>query len=521
MRPICVICTDIFVINSHISACNCGHLFHEECLSKWIKSTNSNHQTCPQCRAKISNSTIIKRLYLTEADLSSSQLSATSFSLGNILSEAEQSSNPNIAKECEKLLVLCEDLKHNLKEKTELLSSKSKLIEQKDASIKNLEEGLMNSKKKYNENLVLVDYLKKELESYSKMKELQEQRDKRLAQLELKLHEYKSIDLIYKEHENEFENEMKKYLAHSNPSHQATIVRQLVSTNVLLKKNLDKQTEEKKIFRMKLASMEKSQSDKEKFMLKKQQVEKELQAKVAKLEADLLAKTKELNQLKSSNQSPTPNQIAQANIEDKMSKNSTPNLSTNDSDLDYLKDLSKIENSYLKKKDESGEVTSIENDPDIINDSITSAQVVENVNLINLNKRKNPFRKSDSFPRSNQIESNNSSQSEDDNDEKQKSPPSKMNNFNFSRLLTKDSPDIGMVRPIKMINKMKSTTSILSRNENKLNETTAMRPLPVSSSNLFYDGLGGRKKVFAASSNTLSKNKTSTSSNKLTRFKVT
>ena len=62
MRPICVICTDIFVINSQISACNCGHIFHEECLFRWIKiNKKASQQTCPQCRAKINESTIINQ----------------------------------------------------------------------------------------------------------------------------------------------------------------------------------------------------------------------------------------------------------------------------------------------------------------------------------------------------------------------------------------------------------------------------------------------------------------------------
>jgi hypothetical protein len=32
MKPLCVICTEVFVINSQITACNCGHIFHEECI---------------------------------------------------------------------------------------------------------------------------------------------------------------------------------------------------------------------------------------------------------------------------------------------------------------------------------------------------------------------------------------------------------------------------------------------------------------------------------------------------------
>ena len=80
-----------------------------------------------------------------------------------------------------------------------------------------------------------------------------------------------------------------------------------------------------------------------------------------------------------------------------------------------------------------------------------------------------------------------------------------------------------MAKPIKpVINKMKSSTSILSNKDNKLNETSMLiKPLPVSS-NYQYDGLGGRKKIFKSSSSlTSSKTTSSSSMTKLTRSKVT
>jgi hypothetical protein len=188
-----------------------------------------------------------------------------------------------------------------------------------------------------------------------------------------------------------------------------------------------------------------------------------------------------------------------------------------------LTQVNKLENSYIRKK-EIEEIVLSDNDPEIINESITSAQLPTSYmlggsnpnNINNNNKRKNPFKKSDSFPR------NIANSSEEEDDEKFISPPSKMNNnFNFSRLIGKDSPDIKMVKPIKpVINRMKSSTSILTNKDNKINETSIlMKPLPISS-NYQYDGLGGRKKIFKSSSN-LTSSKTTSSTNKLTRSKVT
>lgn len=72
--------------------------------------------------------------------------------------------------------------------------------------------------------------------------------------------------MIYKEHEHTFANEMNKYLQPvmgkaNNISHYQSIVRQLVSTNVLLKESADKQMEEKRLLRKKLITSESSRSE--------------------------------------------------------------------------------------------------------------------------------------------------------------------------------------------------------------------------------------------------------------------
>lgn len=116
MRAICVICTELLVINSQITACNCGHIFHEECVFRWFKS---GQHTCPQCRAKVNQSTIIKRLYLTEADISLTQ-EASSLSAGSSLENQEK---------IEHFLTKIQELKNELKEKNDILNSKSKQLE--------------------------------------------------------------------------------------------------------------------------------------------------------------------------------------------------------------------------------------------------------------------------------------------------------------------------------------------------------------------------------------------------------
>jgi hypothetical protein len=124
MRIVCVICTDLFLVNSQISACQCGHLFHEDCLSRWLKS--GQQANCPQCRAKVKESTVIKRLYLTEAngDISLTQaLCSTSLLDGVQNSEA-------ISAKYEELIAKIQDLKADIKDKADTVALKSKTIEQ-------------------------------------------------------------------------------------------------------------------------------------------------------------------------------------------------------------------------------------------------------------------------------------------------------------------------------------------------------------------------------------------------------
>lgn len=120
MRPLCVICTEVFVINSQITACNCGHIFHEECIFRWLKSSQKN---CPQCRAKVTESTVIKRLFLTESE------SSSNFSTQAIQNLCNDKSG-NDTEKYEDCLNKIGDLKQSLREKTDVLNAKAKLLEQ-------------------------------------------------------------------------------------------------------------------------------------------------------------------------------------------------------------------------------------------------------------------------------------------------------------------------------------------------------------------------------------------------------
>lgn len=49
-EDVCPVCFEEFSVTLR-STKPCGHLFHKDCLQKWL----SDHTTCPSCRAELSN----------------------------------------------------------------------------------------------------------------------------------------------------------------------------------------------------------------------------------------------------------------------------------------------------------------------------------------------------------------------------------------------------------------------------------------------------------------------------------
>ncbi|KAJ8320613.1 hypothetical protein KUTeg_002200 [Tegillarca granosa] len=66
MRVQCCICSDLFENDPtiSISALQCGHVFHENCINQWLKNSN----TCPSCRNNVSRTKIISKLYFDHVD---------------------------------------------------------------------------------------------------------------------------------------------------------------------------------------------------------------------------------------------------------------------------------------------------------------------------------------------------------------------------------------------------------------------------------------------------------------------
>lgn len=275
----------------------------------------------------------------------------------------------------------------------------------------------------------------------------------------------------------------------TNVSHLQTVIRQLVSTNVLLKEHLDKQTEEKKLLRKKVAQMEKTQADKDKFLAKK---EAEM--------ADLLKKIAKLEEVKDTSIDRTDDIISSSQP---VKSSSTPimrsSFTTDDSDIQYLDEVGRFENSYLRKKGINDEN----------NSPVTPFPAMAQ-------KRKNPFLKI--------------SESENEDTESiTEIPPYQPGpkKPTLSQVInTESSDDILLVKPIEKIAKPNrlyktSSFSVGQTTKSKLNDSIEIKPLTKTSSSYIFDGLGGRQKVLKTDNLKSYFMTTNNKNQKLSKFKVT
>ena len=65
MNVACSTCLDSLTLESGISATPCGHVFHTDCITKWIESGQNN---CSQCRSGCQKKNIVK-LFFSQNEL--------------------------------------------------------------------------------------------------------------------------------------------------------------------------------------------------------------------------------------------------------------------------------------------------------------------------------------------------------------------------------------------------------------------------------------------------------------------
>ena len=126
MNTACSTCLGSFTSISDISTTPCGHVFHTNCIEKWLEIGSNN---CSQCRKEFTRSQIIK-LYFSEGQ-----------SENNLITELEEA----------KLEAIQGSLKYQ-KQNTELLKENS-VMQGKISSLQGENSGLKEENLKLNKHL--------------------------------------------------------------------------------------------------------------------------------------------------------------------------------------------------------------------------------------------------------------------------------------------------------------------------------------------------------------------------------
>ena len=72
----CLICSEILTSSSKTSSTLCGHVFHTNCISKWLQierprpKSREIKKTCPKCRSPCGKKQL-RRIYLSESSIES------------------------------------------------------------------------------------------------------------------------------------------------------------------------------------------------------------------------------------------------------------------------------------------------------------------------------------------------------------------------------------------------------------------------------------------------------------------
>ena len=159
MRAQCCICSDLFDDDTTISALQCGHTFHEECIKKWLKTSN----TCPSCRDAVEHGKIIKKLFFDKGD-------------EEVVDQSKLTNENN-------------HLKVKLKEK-ELV------LEELEDKKKTLENKLKNLQKSRKEEETMVSSLKAQLQYYQAQQKSLEVEKEEFKKAKRKMIELQNIEAI-------------------------------------------------------------------------------------------------------------------------------------------------------------------------------------------------------------------------------------------------------------------------------------------------------------------------------------
>ncbi|XP_068206987.1 E3 ubiquitin-protein ligase TRAIP-like isoform X2 [Palaemon carinicauda] len=220
MRISCVICGDLCLSSDEVSATPCGHTFHSLCIIQWIERSKS----CPQCRHKTTEKSLVKLYFDSGGDDSVVEDPDT---LQNMIS--------------------------NMKFQVRLKDAEVLKVSESNAELKKQNKGLREECKtlakqigdKESTNLALKSQLKF-MEQYKSEAEKAKQDAKILRS---QLHQYQNVGLIVSGTTKDVEDMLSSY------SESSESVRSLATFCALLKKELNKSSEDKNRFRDEVSAL--------------------------------------------------------------------------------------------------------------------------------------------------------------------------------------------------------------------------------------------------------------------------
>lgn len=219
MQITCSICSDLLVEKDTVVATSCGHLFHHQCLIKWLERSKS----CPQCRAK-SNEKSLNRIFFNVNHNGNMEDTNT---LQNKLDSAEFK------------LLLSNNEKKKLKEEMETYQKKAELLKDE---VKRLKHEVQSSETNVNtlrEQFHILKRRNKELEPV-----LQE-----VENLRKQIEFFKKIETVVKGTSEEVDDLLNEFGSFDS-------INSLLTFTSVLKKEMEMTTSKKKELSNKLHEAE-------------------------------------------------------------------------------------------------------------------------------------------------------------------------------------------------------------------------------------------------------------------------
>ena len=180
MSVSCSICQEhVNFYDEEISVLNCGHLYHQSCLQRWLDTSS----TCPECRTAVAGNNFVQKIYpsKSKSELENAVYKGSSNETKNILKEYEDTTK-NLQKMFTERIEDLEKENLKLKEDLEKLLIKKNLVDNKNAKLTRDLEKCLDEKDVFEEENERLNFQVEQLKScynYLKDYELQNKKHKK------------------------------------------------------------------------------------------------------------------------------------------------------------------------------------------------------------------------------------------------------------------------------------------------------------------------------------------------------